>query len=191
MTSKTDIMNTALVLLGQPTIADPSDARADQILALYDAQRDFVLSLHPWNCNDTWLSVAADSATPAWGFRYQYSLPSGGDLPFALRVWEVADDPQEKFKIVAGRKLWTDAAPPLKIRFSARVDEEGFLDPVVANVLSHRLAALTAWKYTDSRTRASDLMSDYADALKDARSADGQEGTSIQAPADAFLASRI
>jgi hypothetical protein len=44
--------------------------------ARYTQVRDSLFRSHPWNCLQKRVALAADTATPAWGFSYQFTLPA-------------------------------------------------------------------------------------------------------------------
>lgn len=188
MPSQTSICNAALLLLGADRIASIDDGteRARVLKDLWDDCVDQVLQAHPWNPALRRAALAADGAAPAWGWTRQFTLPSD---PHCLRVWRL-EDTTTPFR-VEGRKLLTDAAAPLNLLFIARVTEFADWSPAMAAALECRLAWKAAYKITGSRDAALAMRDAYKDALRDARSLDGQEGTPEEVEVDELLIARL
>ena len=113
MASVVDLCNRALDLLGAANITALTENSKEARLCNgnFDDVRDAVLRSHPWNAAITRKALPSDSDTPAFGFSFQYSLPTD---PFCLRVlsfWNsnvnndvAAYDSNVMFKI-EGRKI--------------------------------------------------------------------------------------
>jgi hypothetical protein len=188
MAAKVDIFNGALVALGeQDVLIDPEEAStAGKLLRVkYDSVRDATLEAHPWNFAGFLAQVAADAATPLWGFSNQFTLPAD---PYCLKVRALEDETLE-FQVV-GRKLLVDSAGPLNLIGTRRVtDTEEFTGLFVETIELH-LAAKIAYGLTRSRPRADDLWGQYLAQLRQARSSDGQEGTPPTRADSEFLNAR-
>ena len=85
MASVVDLCNRALDLLGAANITSLTENSKEARLCNgnFDDVRDAVLRSHPWNIAITRRALARDTDTPAFGFSFQYSLPTD---PFCLRV---------------------------------------------------------------------------------------------------------
>ncbi len=72
MASVVDICNGALNQLGASTILTlTEDSKNARLLnARYTQVRDSLFRNHPWNCLQKRVELAADTATPAWGFHH-------------------------------------------------------------------------------------------------------------------------
>ena len=88
MATEVSICANALRRLGDDPITSLTDdtERARLCNAFYTDARDAVLRSHPWNFAITRTSLAKLSDAPAYGFNYQYSLPTD---PYCLRVLEM------------------------------------------------------------------------------------------------------
>ena len=110
MATEVSICSNALRRLGDSPITTLSDntERARLCNAFYGDARDAVLRSHPWNFAITRARLAQLSSTPAYGYSYQYALPTD---PYCLRVLEM-EYSDYKFKIensaTEGRVLLTD-----------------------------------------------------------------------------------
>lgn len=188
MPSKVDIGNRALSKLGENlTITSFSDGTppANAISANFDMVRDDVLRDHPWNCLMTRAQLAPETETPAWGFDYQYQLPSD-----CLRVVEVeALTSQPKWR-VEGRKILTDDGPVLNIVYLKREEDPNEYDSQLVEALATRLALELCETFTQSNTKKDYLYMAYNDVLRQARRSDAQEGTPTVMLEDSWLSAR-
>ena len=100
MASVVQICNSALNQLGASSITALTENSKNARICneRYETVRDAVYRSHPWNCLVKRVQLAQDSDTPAWGFTYQYTLPSD-----CLRVLQIKDYSSD-YKI-EGRKL--------------------------------------------------------------------------------------
>lgn len=191
MSSWVEIANDALRRVGDDRIQslEENSEAARSIRDVYGIARDEVLSAHPWNCAMVRTVLAADAAAPAWGYSYQYSLPTD---PYCLRVYKLerADLP---FEVGANRKLLTNAAGPLKLLYIARVTDPQLFPFFVASVISACIAWKIAFRLTQSRSAEQALGDAYRAELRASRSIDGQEGTvpDPEANEDSFLGARL
>lgn len=141
MATRVGIFSAALIHLERDPIADPDDMGNAHVRVLkprYDTVRDALLRSYPWNFAKRFATLSgAALPAPAFGFSYASDLPAGSEpMPWCLRVWDV--EASGKWKIV-GRKLFSEAAPPISIDYVARVDENQF-DPIFEELLALDLA---------------------------------------------------
>lgn len=90
MTTKVDVINMTLSMLGQPPMATPADNNTwvKRINAQYPASTKAVLECHPWNFPAVWVALerlAETSTASQW--TYAYNKPSD-----CLRMNLVNDD---------------------------------------------------------------------------------------------------
>src|SRR5690606_8900414 len=129
--SQTDIANMALLHLGDhvvTSIDDGENEAARKLKAAWDIRRDEVLPDHPWNFALARASLAADLAAPAFGWQRAFTLPADPCCLRVLAITPYADDPGLPFR-VEGRKILTDAAAPLPVRFIARITDTELWSP--------------------------------------------------------------
>ncbi len=193
MASVVDICNGALNQLGATTILtlteDSKNARLCN--ARYTQVRDSVFRSHPWNCLQKRLQLAADTATPAWGFTKQYTLPAD-----CLRVLTILDYDAD-YKI-EGRKILTDNST-MKILYISRVEDPNEYDELLRETLSAALAADIAYAITSSNPTATNMFNLFQSKLKEARFVDSTEGQNLSPDkgmadvigADTFINSRF
>jgi hypothetical protein len=189
-----DICNEAMDLLGAATITSLTENSKEARLCnrRFETVRDAVLRSHPWNTAITRAEIAKDSAAPAFGFSYQYALPTD---PYCLRVlsfWNsnvdseiAAYDSQVMYKI-EGRKILSDEGT-CKITYIGRITDTEQYDAMLSNTIAHRLAAETAYAITGSTTVAQQMQALYEQRLREARSMDAMEGYPDKIIADDFV----
>ena len=194
MPSVVDICNEAMDLLGAATITSLTENSKEARLCnrRFDTVRDAVLRSHPWNTAVTRAEIARDSTAPAFGFTYQYTMPTD---PYCLRVlsfWNsnvdneiAAYDSQVMYKI-EGRKILSNEGT-CKITYIGRVTDTEQFDSMLSNTIAHRLAAETAYAITGSTTVAQQMQALYEQRLREARSMDGMEGYPDKIIADDFV----
>lgn len=173
MSSLVDIYNMALGELAADLVADPQQLtqNAKVLAARYADVRDAVLRAHPWNCAIRRAKVGSEGAAPAFGYAYQYKLPTD---PFCLRPLELVGMPKVKW-VVEGRRILTDQAGPLPLRFIARITDPEEFDALLAQAIAIRLASVCAYKVTKKEVGL-ELLKKYREVVAEARAVDGQEG---------------
>lgn len=174
MASLTAIFNRALTEISDDRVTAPDqDTEAATVLnANWEMVRDRVLRGHPWNCAKS-RDQLASSATPAFGFTYQYNWPAD-----CLRVLGLdADTHGDAVWQVEGRKILTDEAGPLNIHYIARIEDTEQFDAALVTALAVELAATVGKRLGASNAKIEDLRKWSDDLMRSARNSDAQEGT--------------
>ena len=183
-TSVVQIVNNALVKIGANAILtlteDSEAARAANLI--YEQVRDACIRDHVWNFAVNRVELAQNSVAPAFGFAYQYNVPSD-----CLRVLQM-ENVDMFYKIERG-KLLTDEGTA-KILYLARVEDVNLFDAMFVEALSARLAAELSVTLSESNTLYSNMMEMYQRKVADARSMDAQESGYLEVVADTWLDSR-
>jgi len=201
MTSQVDIANYALNTLGATNIVslDENSKPARLINQRYGAVRDYVFRSHPWNCLLRRAELAQETETPAFGYTYQYALPTN---PYCLRVLEFSNGsmsyPQDNMFsntggpvfVIEGRKLLTDEGTA-KIKYVARVTDPQEYDVGLIEALSARLAMEICYAITGSTSMVQITAAMYDDKIKEARFTDGTEGAPQKLEASDFIEARF
>ena len=201
MPSTVDIANFALNNLGASNISslDENSKAARIVNQRYDAVRDAVFRAHPWNCLVHRAELAQETDAPAFGYAYQYALPT---TPFCLRVLEFTNGtlfyPQDNMTsnsggpvyVIEGRKLLTDEGTA-KIKFIGRVTDPQQYDASLVEALSARLAAEICYAITGSTTMVQIQTSLYEAKITEARFNDATEGATQRLEASDFIESRF
>lgn len=170
MASVVQICNSALNQLGASSITALTDDSKNARLCneRYTTIRDAVFRSHPWNCLIKRVQLAQDTATPAWGFTYQYTLPAD-----CLRILGIKDYNSD-YK-VEGRKLLIDESSVYLI-YLAQITDVNELDVLLRETISAHLAQDIAYAIT-ANLQVSKLMAEkYQAKLSEARHTDASEG---------------
>ena len=187
MATEVSICSNALRRLGDDPITSLTDdtERARLCNAFYTDARDAVLRSHPFNFSITRTTLAQLSDTPAYGYDYQYALPTD---PYCLRVLEMEfKDYEFKIENVAthGRVLLTNEGTA-KILYIARITDTNLFDAMFVDVLTAKLAVDLAYPVTNSMAVQKQMQDLFQKKLSEARSIDGQEGFMDDLVSDTF-----
>lgn len=197
MSTKTQICNGALILLGQEAAlvdVDTDDSvRGGDFRAVWDTCLDAALRAHPWNFALDFASLGSDTVAAAdlkFGFARRYTWPAN---PHALRIWRLSPDyhglnpvwkPLERF-------IYTDEGSPIYVEFIKRVDNPGLFDPQFVTLLELLLAAKTAFKITGALSTSEAMEERAAKFRPSATAIDSQESGADWPDDGEFLESRL
>ena len=187
MATEVSICSNALRKLGDDPITSLTEdtERARLCNSFYESSRDSLLRSHPWNFAITRATLAQLSTTPAYGFAYQYALPTD---PYCLRVLEM-EYQDYIFKIenlaTVGRVLLSDESTA-KILYVGRITDTALFDSLFVDTLTAHLSAKLAYPITNSTTLQAQMQQLYQAKLSEARSVDGQEGFIDDLVSDTF-----
>lgn len=173
MAAAVDIANSALNMLGATNITTLTEDTKTARIAnqRYAFVRDAVFRAHPWNCLISRVALSADSATPAFGYSKQFTLPTD---PYCLRVLRLEDI--DTVYRIEGRKLLTNESS-IKIVYVGRVTDVNQYDTLLVETIAARLAADICFNLTNSNSLTAQLNQLYEEKLSEARFVDATEGT--------------
>lgn len=172
--SAVDIANDALTHLGRSRITslDDSTEEARTMTQFIDGSIDAVLQDFPYNCARYLAQCSQLVATPAYGYNYQYQLPTD---PYCLRVIHVKDQDAQYTWKRKGRAIHTDLTSCF-IEYVGRTDAAD-LDALVQNVVASYLAYRAAYALTKSNSKANEMFELYTVDAERAQQSDGLEGS--------------
>ena len=184
MASQVDICNLALTAIGHKTIAsiDEQTEGARKCAVYYQQAVDETLRAYNWNCATARASLAQETATPVFGYSYQYALPND-----CLRVLQLERLDLE-FK-VEGKKLLTNESSA-KILYIRRIGA-GEMDPLLVGAVAARLAYELAYAISNNRGLAELMLQVYEQKKLEAACIDAQEGTPDEIEVDSWLNARL
>jgi len=184
--SETKICNLALLKIGATRIASLTDGTKNAILCneFYEPTVDEVLRMHPWNCAIARASLSALDDAPAFGYDYQYTLPTA---PYCLRVLQM-ESLDDTFR-VEGRVLLTNESS-CNIIYIQRITNPTKFDPLLVEAIVTRLATKLAYHIAQSKTLKEQMAEEFNLVLRAARTADAQEGTPETLDTSTWLDSR-
>jgi len=185
MAADIDVINSALSKLGEQNLVNTTDVSPAGRLATrtYADIRDALLREFPWNFALKRAAIAANAATPTWGYAYAYNLPTG-----CLRVVEVENAGGEEWRN-EGRMIVTDIGAPLNLLYIGSV-EVGEMDSTFREALAARLAMEWAEPLTQTTSVVDQMAGLYRNKLNVARSADSQTEKVRAVDANAFTDAR-
>ena len=170
MATEVDICNVALTNLGEAKIVSLTEAseRARMCNLRFPDVRDAVLRSHPWNCATKRVQLSRSTTTPAFGYLYQYSLPSD-----YLRILGT-NDALNSYQI-EGKYLLTDETT-IYIKYVSRVSDASELDPNLVESIGIRLAWELAEPLTGRIELKREMWAKYQSVIAEARGIDASEG---------------
>lgn len=173
MASVIQVANRALTKLGSARITslddDVKSARA--LKSMFDDVRDDELRANRWSFALKRTSLAALVSVPAFGYDYQYAVPSD-----FLKLDMVNDQfPTEVMDnyvtgelldwVLEGNLILANIAAPLKLRYLARIEDPNAWDPNFREALACRLAAELAEDLTQSNQKRQLAWEEYKMAV--------------------------
>lgn len=185
-TSPVQICSNALLLLGAQSINSFSDEydRALLMSNLWANCRDSVLRSHPWNCAVKRVALAPDSATPAFEWDQQFSLP--GDF---LRLLSIGEEGETPAYVIEGGKILCDENP-LNLRYIYQNTDVASWDAMLVEAMTAYMAMTAAYPITKSASMQDAMAKLYQFKMKQARAVDGQENPPEQVGDYPFLNAR-
>src|SRR5262245_18832296 len=189
-TSDVDVVNTALVRLGDDLIDSFEDdsPRARAMNQLYPQVLDASIRMHNWNMFTRRATLQELSDTPLFGWEHMFQLPQD---PFCLLVLTVNEEQAEqdadmKWEVesyVAGsasyRVLLTDESS-VNLKYLARITDVTLWDALFAKAMSLQLAYEAASAITGKDSLMDRLGAELKEAWRMAKARDGQEGRPLR-----------
>ena len=175
MATQTSIGNAALRMLGKPRIDSfATGGPAGQILIdIYEDKVEYLLRGHVWNFALARKSLSETTPAPTWGPDHAYALP--GDFVRIVSIEGDEDRIAGRWQVEGGT-IVTDYDAPLKVLYIRRADESEF-DASFTECLAAMLAAEMAQALTGNLELQNELQQEAERKFRQAKGADGQEGT--------------
>ena len=170
------ICNLALGNIGSSRIVSIDDAsQPARYCKLFFYQcRDEVLRSHAWNFANARAALTALSTAPAFGYDYQYQLPTDCLRVLQLNSFEETEA-RPTFAVEQGMLLTDEDTA--QILYTARIEDANLYDPLFIKALSIKLASDIVTPLTGSRAQAGELMQEFEGMLKGlAATQDSNEG---------------
>lgn len=194
MASRVQIANRALTKLGADRILLLSDDTqgARVMNSMFDDVRDAELRRVHWKFAMKRTSLLALASAPAWGYKYQYPLPS--DFIGLVQVNDYYLRTGVSYQAlwsVEGTNILTDLEAPLKVIYKFRVTDSGTYDPLFVEALACKLAMEACETLTQSESKFQRVATEYQEALIAAAMADAIENPPDALPNGSFIDSRL
>ena len=188
MASEVGICNGALQRLGAARITslDDNTKNARECNAAYERRRDAVLRKHRWSFAITRAELAADSVSPVGSTApaNYFTLPTD-----CLRV--LLPDSVVTDWAVEGRKIATNWAAPLELRYIKKVTDPNTMDALFREALSLDLALTMCETITGSNQKAEGLRNELRDVMAEAKRINAIELPAGEIREDDWLTARL
>jgi len=199
MASVIQVANRALTKLGSARITSLSDdvKAARSISSCFEDLRDDELRAHRWQFAMKRTTLAALSTAPAFGYNYQYALPSDFlridmvDDRFPAAIMDNYIDAEYLEWTLEGNVILTDIAAPLKLRYIAQMTDPTLWDENFREALASRLAMEIAEDLTQSESKKASAAKDYDRAIRQAIRINSIERPAVMPPDNSWVISRI
>ncbi len=185
--SETQLVNMALILLGEDTIDTMDDVtiKAARIAkTIFDDTRDSVLEDHTWKAATKRTTLSVSTTTPSWDYAAQYDLPAD-----FLRLQQIKDNPN-RYSIEEDVILSDDETGPLKIKYTFQLDDPVKMDKSLRAAISARLAMELALPLTNSPQKLAAMEAIYDKRLANARFLDSSQRRHESMETNTWLDSR-
>jgi hypothetical protein len=193
MSSQVSIANRALAKLGDERILLLTDniKSARTISGMYEEVLLAELRRYRWKFATKRAQIMALVATPSWGYSFEYPLPD--DFVSLIQVNDFyvqsRDANQAAWSVEQGSIL-TNLPAPLKIRYTAKIDNAGFYDPLFVEAFACKLALECCETLTQSESKFQRVSEQYKFALSEAYRQDAIENPPDILPNGSWLDSR-
>jgi len=194
MATKLDIVNRALISLGNNTITslDNLEPTALTMLEVYTITKNAELAAYRWNFALQREQLPALTQKPAFDYEYAYQLPS--DFLRLERVvsngWRTNAAGHTPY-VIEGDKILTDIEPPLQIRYLRKFEKDDLLPDLFIEVFALKLAIKACNKSAQDGQLLSMLYNEYNMALRTAKKANAIQLAPIELGEGEFIRSRF
>lgn len=201
MASKVQIANRALGKVGAKIVVSLDDTtvkEARTVNAAFDIVRDAAIRAHNWSFAMERASLSALTDTPAWGYNYLYQLPTDclrvvqvNDAWVAVGLTDYIGGPDAEPYKITGRRIETDYAAPLKLRYLKRIEDTSQWDACFVEYFACRLAYEMCETLTQSNTKKESLRGDMRQHITEAIRANAIELPPTPLPDDSWVLGRL
>lgn len=180
MASTTDVANMALTLLGERPITSLDDRGAPAVFCKNNLSIavDEMLRACPWRSFIQRKELSALGTTPAFGYEYEYQLPSETMRVLEVQVNEIQLSSYDEWTI-EDSKILSHSEGPLQIRYMKHDLDVNNWDKLFFSAVAHRLAVLVAEPITNSASKRQQCDAMYQEVLKQAKRANAREQSSM------------
>lgn len=199
MSSKVEIVNAAMTLLGESRIISIDDdvKPAREAKAIWDITLDAVLASYNWSFAKTRAALPALTDAPAFQYALKYQIPTEalrllfiGDYYVGLDLTDYRSSPTAEYT-VEGRQILTDMAAPLNVKYVQRISDTTMMSPSFVMAFSSKLAELLAEPLTQSDQKRARAEAAFNRAIALAIRANAIELPPEPLPDDSWLMSRL
>ena len=207
MTDAVAIANIALNNLGDKTISDFSDntAQAFATKTRFSDVVNQVLRAHPWNCATKRATLAKFTVKPVYNFDHAYQLPTDAlrvvslyeeiNYDYAWKIELIADGEEDRLALVTSSSTANITYVKKYIGSGNHDNKEAVMtlnnfDPILVQAVGMALAGEIAMDLTGQSQLRDLMLGKYQAILSEARSINGQEGTSDRIESNEWINAR-
>lgn len=192
MASKVEVANLALTKLGDdPILLLTDDTKPARTLnRIFDLVADAEMKASWWKFTIKRAELSALADPPAWGYSYQYPLPSDYlGLVQLNDIYVRSTSRQRGAWSVEANRLLTDLTAPLKVRYVSRVAVASW-DPLFVDAFACKLAMEACETLTQSDSKFQRIAGQYKLAIDRAHAMDAIENPPEEFPIGSWNESR-
>ena len=187
MASEVEICNMALGRIGEDPILsfDDGDKASDLCRDNWESVRDVTLKAIAPSCAVRRTTLVRSVDTPAWGWDYQYVLPTGylkllsPSSSESSELYEVEGySPSFKYEIEDGKLLCNDEGP-IGIKYVFRQVNTTKYDATTVEAMVLAMASVLAWSLRNIRSLSESLMGQFKELVADASGQSTRERTDL------------
>lgn len=188
ITSKTQVMNSALTKVGAEQIVSPTDNsnRARLVSRVYEIKLEELLTSHPWNKAIDYVELAAIDPKPEGIYDYAYIFQLPTDV---LRVLDTSAGSRECWEELSDRRLAADVSE-ITVKHIKKVEDVSKLGAMFCEALAWTIAEDIAYSLTQSAEMVTRCGQKAEMFLRKARSFDAQVGSVKTVEANDWLDAR-
>lgn len=194
MASQVEIVNNALVEIGEATITsiDQNTRAARAAKRVWDNVRREMITRYRWNFAKKRAVLAPDTATPAFGYTNQFTVPT--DFLQLIGVYDSVEDQRQlttsrqAYAMEGNKILWDGTA--LYIFYVANITDTGQFDPLFESALVYKLALRLAYDLSTGDGRTDTLQAFFSEAIKTAKFSNAIQNTPEVIQASEWVDSR-
>ena len=205
MASVVGICNRALQKVGANRILALTDnsREARSCNNAYDSVRQALLRKYRWNFAITRVVLAPDSATPAYDYLYQFTLPSDclriilpndNTLDWQVEGRKILTNGGTQSSAIEGASLTggtgTSSTVALRLRYVSDVSDPNIFDAMFREALALKLAVEMCDELTQSNAKKQALRDEYKDYIADCYLSDSLESIPVDPPEDLWVTAR-
>jgi hypothetical protein len=188
MASETDVINAALVKIGEKRItsqgyATPTNERERVANEHYERLRDGELRKNRWNFSIKWLALSADETEPDNPYyEVRYAVPA--DCLRVIELYETTD-----FKVESGYIICNES-DGITLRYVRRVTVVNDFDALFYDALAARIAVEFCDRLTGKRSKRQEVVGEYTAFMAQAANTDAIESPLEDFTEDEWITAR-
>lgn len=194
MASQVEIINNALVEIGEATITSVNQATRAARAAnrVWDNVRRGMLKRYRWNFAKGRVTLAPDVDKPAFGYTNQFTVPD--DFIQLIGIYDANEDQRQltttkQAYAHEGQKiLWDGTA--LSIVYVKDITDTALFDPAFEDALVYKLAMRLAYDLSTGTGKLEDINAKFSESIRHAKFAHAIENSPEVIQASEWLDSR-